>query len=193
MNKQDSFRERAKIMALVLAALVAVHMANLLLGGYFLYFGIQPRDIGSIYTIGTAPFIHGDFAHLGNNMIGIAIFGFLCLLRGVRYFLEASAIIIVLTGLLVWLFGREATHIGASGWLFGLWSMAIALAWFERSFISIAVAMAVVFFYGGMVFGVLPTQPYISFESHLFGAISGVVAAGWLHRHDRRRGVRDGW
>ena len=134
MNKQDSFRERAKIMALVLAALLAVHMANLLLGGTLLYFGIQPRDIGSIYTIGTAPFIHGDFAHLGNNMVGIAIFGFLCLLRGVRYFLEASAIIIVLTGLLVWLFGREATHIGASGWLFGLWSMAIALAWFESTF-----------------------------------------------------------
>ena len=66
--------------------------------------------------------------------------------------------------------------------LVGLWSLVIALAWFDRSPRNIAIALAVVFFYGGMVFGVLPTQGYISFESHLSGAIAGDYAAFTLSK-----------
>ena len=80
-------------------------------------------------------------------------------------------------GLLVWLFARNALHIGASGWIFGLWSLCIATAWYDRKFINILIALLVVFLYGGMLFGVLPNDPRISFESHFFGAIAGVVCA----------------
>jgi membrane associated rhomboid family serine protease len=97
---------------------------------------------------------------------------------------KASAVIILLGGALVWLFARPGDHIGASGWIFGLWSLVIALAWFDRSPRNIAIALAVVFFYGGMVFGVLPTQG-VSFESHLFGAIAGVFAAFTLSNKPR--------
>ena len=90
--------------------------------------------------------------------------------------------IIGVGGALVWLFARPGDHIGASGWIFGLWSLVIALAWFDRSPRNITIALAVLFFYGGMVFGVLPTQGYISFESHLFGAIAGVFAAFTLSK-----------
>ena len=163
--------------------MVGIHILNLFSGGYLNSYGIEPREIDSIYTIFTAPWLHGDLTHLFNNLLAIVVFSFLCLLNGRRYFLIASFLIITLTGILVWLFGRDALHIGASGWIFGLWSLIIALGWIERSFRSIVIALAVVFFYGSMVFGVLPTNSFVSFESHLFGAIAGIVTAIFLERN----------
>ncbi len=162
--------------------MIAVHVVNIFTGGYLNSFGIEPREIGSAYTIATAPWLHADFGHLGSNLAAFVVLGSLVLLQGLRYFVKASALIILLGGALVWLFARDATHIGASGWIFGLWSLVIALAWFDRSPRNIAIALAVVFFYGGMVFGVLPTASYISFESHLFGAIAGIFAACTLSK-----------
>lgn len=166
-----------KAIAGVSAAMIGAHVVNLFTGGYLSTFGIEPREIGGAYTIATAPFIHADVAHLGSNLAAFVVLGSLVMLQGLRYFVKASAVIILLGGALVWLLGRPGDHIGASGWIFGLWSLVIALACFDRSPRNIAIALAVVFFYGGMVFGVLPTQGYISFESHLFGAIAGIVAA----------------
>jgi membrane associated rhomboid family serine protease len=171
-----------KIIAMVSMAMTAVHIIDLFTGGWLKGLGIQPREIGSVYTIATAPWLHANFMHLGSNLAAFVVLGSLVLLQGLRYFVKASALIIILGGALVWLFGRDSTHIGASGWIFGLWSLVIALAWFDRSPRNIAIALAVVFFYGGMVFGLLPTQGYISFESHLFGAIAGVVAAFTLSK-----------
>jgi membrane associated rhomboid family serine protease len=171
-----------KTTAGICAAMMAVHVVNLFTGGYLSNFGIEPRQIGGAYTIATAPFIHADIAHLGSNLAAFIVLGSLVLLQGLRYFVKASALIIGFGGALVWLFARPGDHIGASGWIFGLWSLVIALAWFDRSPRNIAIALAVAFFYGGMVFGVLPTQGYISFESHLFGAIAGVFAAFTLSK-----------
>ena len=171
-----------KTIAGIGAAMVGVHGLNILTGGYLSNFGIEPREIGGAYTIATAPLIHANIAHLANNLLVFLVLGSLVLLQGLRYFAKASAIIILLGGALVWLFARPSEHIGASGWIFGLWSLVIALAWYERSPRNIAIALAVLFFYGGMVWGVMPTQSYVSFESHLFGAIAGVVAAASLSR-----------
>jgi membrane associated rhomboid family serine protease len=92
-------------------------------------------------------------------------------------FVYSSVIIITVSGILVWLFGRDANHIGASGWVFGLWSLSISLAWFDRRMMNIVIAILVILFYGGMVFGMLPQDSSVSFESHLFGALAGVLAA----------------
>lgn len=171
-----------KAIAGVSAAMIAVHIVNLFSGGYLSNFGIEPRQIDGAYTIATAPMIHADIAHLGSNLAAFVVLGSLVLLQGLRYFVKASAVIILLGGALVWLFARPGDHIGASGWVFGLWSLVIALAWFDRSPRNIAIALAVVFFYGGMVFGILPTQGYVSFESHLFGALAGVFTAAVLSK-----------
>lgn len=165
--------------------MIAVHILNLVLGGALLAFGIDPRDFDSAYTIFTAPWLHADFGHLFGNLASFVVLAGLCLLNGLRYFIKASLLIIVITGALVWLFARDNIHIGASGWIFGLWSLVIALGWFDRSWRNIAISLAVTFFYGGMVLGVLPTDGYISFESHLFGALSGVIAAAILSKEPR--------
>ena len=171
-------RQRIRIIAAVCAAMVCVHLLNVMLGGYLTQFGIKPGQITSLPYIFSAPWLHAGWMHLMNNLMGITVFSALCLIRGPQFFFRSSIIIITLTGLLVWLFGRgAAVHVGASGWIFGLWSLSIAIAWFQRSFLNVSIAIFVAIFYGGMVWGLLSTNPYISFESHLFGAIAGIVAA----------------
>ena len=174
---QRAVIRRAAAIAAICTAMVAVHLINLLLGGYLDNFGIHPRDVESGYTILTAPWLHEDFAHLGNNLATFVVLAGLCMLNGLRYFLKASMLIILLSGALLWLFGRGGNHLGASGWIFGLWSLTIALAWFDRSYRNIAIALAVLFFYGGLFWGILPTDSHISFEGHFFGALAGGVAA----------------
>ena len=166
-------------MCLVLIVLVmfVLHGINILLNGRLNFYGIIPRSGSYWFHIFTSPFIHRDLAHLSNNVVGLVIFSSLCLARSLSFYLVASLFIISLTGSLVWLFGRDAIHIGASGWIFGLWSLSLALAWFDRRFINILIACLVFFFYGGMIYGVLPADPKISFEAHLFGALSGIIFA----------------
>lgn len=157
--------------------MVVMHLVNFIFGGWLYSFGIVPRHLESLPGIYVAPFLHGDVGHLLNNLIGLFIFSSLLFVHSLRRYLWSSFFIITVTGLLVWLFARSALHIGASGWIFGLWSLLIATAWFERRLLNILLAMLVAFFYGGMLYGVLPTDPRISFESHLFGAITGVLCA----------------
>lgn len=173
---------KIKLIAGLMAFMAALHLVNVVLGGRLNQFGVIPRDVGSLFHIISAPFIHGSLGHLINNLIGLGIFSALCLLRSVRFYVLSSLFIIVAGGLMVWMFGRNASHIGASGWIFGLWSLSIANAVFDRSFKNIVVAVLVVFLYGGMIYGVLPSGPTISFEGHLFGAVAGIACAFLLKR-----------
>lgn len=160
----------------IAALIVIVHVINVLLNYQLLRFGLFPRDVNHLWGILTAPFLHGSATHLINNLVGLMIFGLLCLFRSKRFFIQISIFIILFSGLAVWMFGRPSIHIGASGWVFGLWSACIAIAWKDRRIVNILIAVFVIFFYGGMIYGVLPTDPKVSFEYHLAGAIGGVLA-----------------
>ena len=170
--------------------MLSVHFFNSLTGGYLRNFGLIPRDFSSIISILIFPWLHGDMNHLISNLSILIVLAFLCLLQGVHYFLKASAIIIIVSGVLVWLFGRDAIHIGASAWIFGLWSLTIALAWFDRSFLNILIGIGVLIFYGGMIFGLAPTSESISFEGHIFGAISGVISAAILSKERKLKPLK---
>jgi len=140
--------------------------------------GIAPRKISGLDGILWSPFLHGGFGHLIGNSIPFALLSGLALARGFTRYLSASAIIIVLGGLLVWLFaiGNNEVHIGASGWIFGLFGYVVANAWFERRIRSIVAAVVAIVLYGSTIlFGFLPS-PGLSWEGHLFGFIAGVVA-----------------
>lgn len=176
------------IIAAIAASMVAVHILNLMLGGALYALGLEPRRIDGADGILFAPWLHGDFGHLASNLTAFAVLAGLTLIDGVRRFAKASAIIIIGGGLMVWLFGRSATHVGASGWIFGLWAMVMAQAWYDRRWRNILIALGVLVFYGSMAFGVLPLQAGVSFEGHLFGAIAGVVAARVLARPTARIG-----
>ena len=168
---------RVKLIAALVVIMSAVHLVNVVLGGQLNQFGVIPGSTDSWFHIFTAPFIHGSYGHLINNLIGLSIFTAFCLLRSVRFYLLSSVFIIMVSGALLWLFGRSASHIGASGWIFGLWSLSIAMALFDRCFKNVVIALVVVFLYAGMIYGLLPTDPRVSFEAHLFGVVAGVICA----------------
>ncbi|MFC0038357.1 rhomboid family intramembrane serine protease [Actinomadura rayongensis] len=144
-------------------------------------YGIQPRDVADLPDIFTAPFLHGGFDHLTGNTVPFVVLGFLAAWRGIAKFLGMSLIVIVTGGLGVWFTG-SANTLGSSILIFGFFGYLLGRGVFERRVLDIVIAVAVVAFYGTLVFGVLPSDPRISWQGHLFGLIGGVAAAWALRR-----------
>ena len=84
------------------------------------------------------------------------------------------------SGLGTWLIGApNSVHIGASGVVFGYFGYLLLRGYFDRSAFSITASMLVILFYGSFLWGVLPNQPGVSWEGHLFGFLGGCLSA-WL-------------
>jgi len=151
------------------------------------HFAVIPRDFGSLPGIIGMPFVHGSWWHLISNTMPLVILGGMVLFRGVRYFGAVTFMIMLLGGILLWCFGRNAAHIGASGLAFGYLGFLVTRGFYERSWQSIGVAALVVFLYGGMIFGVVPRDDGVSWEAHLFGLLAGMVVARVAFGLERRR------
>jgi membrane associated rhomboid family serine protease len=144
--------------------------------------GIRPRTEGGLWGILLAPFLHLGVAHLIANTVPLLVLGWLVIVRGVRDFLWATLVVVLLGGLGVWLFGRPGTiHVGASGLVFGYLGYLLFRGLWERSAAAIAIALVAGFLYGGALWGVLPGQRGVSWEGHFFGLAGGAGAAS-VHR-----------
>jgi membrane associated rhomboid family serine protease len=164
------------ILGLVLVIWV-IELVNLLLGHRLNALGILPRTLAGLPGIALHPFLHNGIGHVLLNTIPLVILGGLVILHGTRVFLEVSLVIILVTGVGVWLFGRSSYHVGASGLIFGYFGFLIARSWYERSLSSILIALITIVLYGGILLGVLPTRAGASWEAHLFGLLGGILAA----------------
>ncbi|XOV89352.1 MAG: rhomboid family intramembrane serine protease [Pseudomonadota bacterium] len=173
----EAWVQALRLVLVLLVLLWVVQAVNTGLGMRLNLLGIYPREVTSLGGILVWPLLHADFEHLIMNTAPLAILGFFVALRGVRVFLLASLLILVLAGLGVWLFGRPAFHIGASGLVFGYFGFLVAIGIYEKSIPSLAIASFAVFYYGGLIYGVLPQDSFVSFEAHLFGLCAGVLAA----------------
>jgi len=143
----------------------------------FVFLGLLPRTLTGLKGILFAPLIHASFYHVISNSIPLLILG-----TSVKYFYpklsdKIFALIYFLPNILVWLFAREAYHIGSSGIVYGLGAFLFFSGVFRRDKKSIAVALIVVFLYGGLVWGIFPIEKGISFESHFFGMLIGAILA----------------
>ncbi|MFZ0547454.1 MAG: rhomboid family intramembrane serine protease, partial [Candidatus Promineifilaceae bacterium] len=119
--------------------------------------GVRPRTLGGLVGIFLMPFLHNGLGHLLANTIPFLVLGWLVMLRKTADFYFVSVIVILVSGFGVWLFGGTNTvHIGASGLVFGYFGFLVLRSYFERSFFSIVIAVIVIFFYGGLIWGVRP-------------------------------------
>ncbi len=144
-------------------------------------YGIRPRDLDGLWGILGAPLLHGGFGHLAANTVPFLVLGWFVLAGRKGDFFLVSVIVIVLGGAGVWLMAPlESVHIGASGLIFGYLGFLLARGLFERSLGSILIAVVVGLLYGGLVFGVLPGEPGVSWQGHLFGFVGGAIAAKLL-------------
>lgn len=172
-------RRRQQILALLgcVAFLWSIECVNALLDHRLNRWGILPRTLAGLVGIPLSPFLHGSFAHLILNTVPLVTLGGLVALQGTRLFLTVSLWITLLSGAALWLLGRSAYHVGASSVLFGYFGYLVARGWHERSVTALLVAVLTLGLYGGIVWGVLPTRSYISWEGHLFGLLAGVLVA----------------
>lgn len=144
--------------------------------------GLQPRTGRGLVGIFTAPFLHANFAHLAANLPPFVVLGWLVLRHGEKPFLYATLMIALAQGVLLWLLGRRAAHIGMSGVIFGFLGWLVTMAWLTRATADLLAAAGVLIFYGGMLAGVAPARNGTSWEGHLFGLLAGVGTAWWMVR-----------
>ncbi|PXY01288.1 rhomboid family intramembrane serine protease [Marinifilum breve] len=147
------------------------------LGLNFTQLGVFPLHVKGLLGIITSPLIHGDFQHLMANSVP-----FLVLSWGIFYFYRPLSYRIFIlcyltTNILVWVGAREAYHIGASGLVYSFASFLFFSGIFRNYYRLIAISFVVVFLYGGLFWGVFPILKDVSWEGHLFGAISGLTYA----------------
>lgn len=177
------FRRTAALAAFV-ALLWAIQVVNWITGyGLNPAFGLIPRHGSGLDGVVAMPLLHGSFSHLMANTPPLLLMGGLLVATTTRGLLSVNAVVIGLGGGLVWLFGGSAIHIGASGLIFGWFGFLIARGLVDRSPITLGAALVVGVLYGSILWGVLPGQPGVSWEAHLFGAIAGAGAAFLIRTH----------
>ena len=166
------------------AVLWLIHLMNWAMSLDPLPFGVRPREWLGLVGIGTAPLVHGDFAHLVANSAPLLVLGAVMLFLYPHSTLRVLPAVYLGPGLLVWLFGRDSVHIGASGLVYGLVSYVFVAGLLRRDRRAIAASLLVVMLYGSLAWGALPIQPRMSWETHLSAAVIGVLMALLLRRLD---------
>ncbi|MFJ6725049.1 MULTISPECIES: rhomboid family intramembrane serine protease [unclassified Streptomyces] len=141
-------------------------------------YGITPRQVGELRDVVPAAFLHFGFDHLVANTLPLMVLGFLAALSGVRRFLSVVAVIILVSGLGVWLVApANSLTAGASGVVFGLFGYLVVRGFVDRRVGDVLVGLLVGAVYGSILWGALPGETGVSWQAHLFGLIGGVVAA----------------
>ena len=144
--------------------------------------GIVPRHLNGLMGIVWAPFLHASLNHLAANTLPLLILGGIICGRSRAEFAVVTVAGILLGGGLTWLIARNACHIGASGLIFCYFGFLASLAWFNRTFGTLCLSVACILGYGGMIRGILPTTPGISWEAHLAGLLAGIVLGAFMGR-----------
>ncbi len=156
------------------------------------YLGVFPRTWEGLSGLLTFPLVHGDFGHLASNSVPLLV-----LSTAILYFyrpvaLRVIGLIYVLHGLLVFIAARQVVHIGASGLVYGFATFLLASGIIRKDRSLMAISLLVTFLYGGMVWGVLPIKEGVSWEGHLFGALSGIFSA-FLYKDEGPQRKRYEW
>ena len=177
-------------MALLVAVLWLLEGVDQASGNELDGFGIQPRTSEGLLGVFVAPFLHGGWAHLAANTVPFFVLGVIVLLDGWGRWLIVTLWVVVGSGATVWLISPTGSlTLGASGVVFGWLTYLIARGFYTRAPGQIALGAVVFLFYGGLLWGVLPTDAQVSWQAHLGGAIGGVLAAS----RQRRRPVDPRW
>lgn len=145
---------------------------------------IVPQDPGHLLGVLTAPLLHGSLGHLGANAFSLLILGTLAGTVFPRASWRALPLIWLGSGLGTWLIGTGGSHIGASGVTHGLGFLVFGLGLLRRDRPAIAASLIAFFFFGGMLVTIFPNEIGVSWEYHLAGAVSGLLAALLFRRAD---------
>jgi len=159
----------------IIAILWAIQIVNSAIGKRFNIFGIIPRKSVGLPGIVLSPLLHGNFAHLFTNSIPMFVLMTFILVAGQPTFWCATISIVLISGSLTWCFGRSAIHIGASSLVMGYFSYLLVNTYYHPSLLSVALVLVVLYYFGGLVLSLFPTDIKTSWEGHVFGFIAGLI------------------
>ncbi len=192
-NEMDSDLEKRMLVHSILFSFVFVFFFFLVEGVEqvfnlnFVKGGVYPLHLEGLPGIILSPFIHSDFGHLTSNAVPF----FILLTALVYYYRKISYriffLIYIFSGICVWVGGRAAWHIGASGVVYGLAAFHLVSGFLRNDVRLLTVSVIVVFLYGSMFWGLFPIKPDVSWESHLWGALSGLFLAIYYRKYTVRR------
>ena len=174
-------------MLLLLGVLWTLELVDTVSGHALDAYGIRAREVDGLPEIFTAPLLHAGWQHLVGNSVPFFVLGFLVLLSGAVRWLVSTLASVVSSGLFAWLLTPAGTIVlGASGLVFGWLTYLVVRGIWSRRPVQVVVGLLVLLVYGGLIWGVLPGAPGISWQAHLGGAVGGVLAAWRLHRRAAR-------
>ncbi|WP_033213763.1 rhomboid family intramembrane serine protease [Kitasatospora phosalacinea] len=161
----------------------AVQLVNWLMDGRLaLLHGIRAHDADTLGYLLTAPFLHLNWQHLEGNSGPLFVFGFLAAYRGVRKFLGLTALLVVTSGMAVWLFQRTGTvTVGASGLVFGYLGYVVLRGLFDRNLIDSLIGLVMGASFAYLLTTAVPGTPGVSWLGHLGGLVGGLAGA-WIFR-----------
>jgi membrane associated rhomboid family serine protease len=179
----STLKTQATVLGGTLAVFWAVFVVNTLLGGSLLVFGVIPRTTIGLRGILFGPFLHASLNHIVANSIPFLVLGWMVMLRDERHFIPVTVAGMLGSGLAAWLLGAPGSvHIGASGVIFGYLGFLMLSGWYSRSIGSILLSIVVTVVWGGLVFGMMPGTPGISWQEHIGGFVGGALAARSFRR-----------
>ena len=181
--KKEVLRSALKTSLIIVGVIWVVYIADLLIPYNFNHSGIVPRSVNGLKGIFLSPFIHASFFHIISNTLPLLVLSFLLFAFYPKQAWFVILLSIVLGGIAVWLVARPAAHVGASGLIYALAAFLVTAGFLARSFTTLIVSILVVLLYGGLVWGVFPSRPWVSWEGHLFGAAAGILLAFLLKKN----------
>jgi membrane associated rhomboid family serine protease len=161
----------------LIALLLVITIINKLLGYRLNFLGIHPRKLYGLPGILFAPFLHADFNHLFFNSVPLFVLSSLVLLNGYVFFLQVTAVITLISGLVIWLVGRKAIYIGASNLIMGYFGFLVANAYYQKSAVALILGVLCIYYFGGLFLAIFPKEKGVSWEGHLIGFLSGILFA----------------
>ena len=178
---------------LITAVLWVVQIVNAIDHQRLDRFGLRPRTVDGLEGLVTAPFLHASYGHLASNTIHFLLLSWVVLMAGWRTFAFVSLFVMIVGGALTWAAAPSGVIIGASALVFGWLGYLLARALFARKIVYIAIAALVAIVFGSLWSDLLPTAGSgVSWQGHLFGFLTGLLA-GWIlhpHKNSRRSSAR---
>jgi len=176
----NAFTETSKqylpSMLVFIGGLWVFNLINWSLGSPFNILGLRPRRLFGLVGIIFSPILHANFTHLIFNTFPLLCLGIFVMTLGLAQFYWATGIIMLLSGLAVWLIGRRGNHIGASGLIAGYFGYVLFSAYLQPTFTTFFCAGVALYYFGGILFSLVPTDAETSWEGHLSGFLSGLLA-----------------
>ena len=173
----QGIKHNAIFLAIILACIWSLQLINCVTNYRLNSLGILPRYRRGLVGIVFAPLLHGNFSHLFFNSIPWVVLANFILLQSRTIFVIVTLSIMLISGILIWLFARPAYHIGASALVMGYWSYLLIHVIYHPDVLGVILAIVCIYYFGGLVLNLFPQDIKTSWEGHVMGFIAGIATA----------------